>query len=103
MGVHDTSQASGYGLTQRMIAGSSLGAALAAALYNETRRKHHQATHDVTNSSRFTVEGPLIDEPPPQQQNNHRIYYFWFQLINFRGCKHFVLSPPVFVACFQQS
>jgi len=71
-----TSQASGYGLTQRMIAGLSLGAALAAVpLYYETRRKH-QATHAVTKASRFTVEGPLIDEPPPQQQNNNRIFGF---------------------------
>jgi len=69
MGVHGTSQASGYGLTQRMIAGLSLGAALAAVpLYYETRRKHHQAhTHAVTNPSRYTV-GPLIDEPPPSNR-----------------------------------
>ena len=42
-----TSQASGYGLTQRMIAGLSLGAALAAALYYETRRKQQATRRDA--------------------------------------------------------
>jgi len=86
------SQASGYGMTHRMIAGLSLGAALAADLYT-TKRDKHQATQR-RNEFAFHSGGALIDEPPPATEQQPLCC---FQL---GGCMHLCCvsdSPPVFV------
>ena len=71
MGVHVTSQASGYGLTHRMIAGLSLGPrllAVAADLYTMKRDESIRPHNAVTNSLQSGGATDLMSPPKTEQQ-----------------------------------